>query len=59
MSTAHIYGDPPELVCDEDSSFGSGFAPFVGQAWEEAFQTSALPDQRKVILRTSFVNRPG
>jgi NAD dependent epimerase/dehydratase family enzyme len=31
MSTAHIYGDPPEIVCDEDSSFGSGFAPFVGR----------------------------
>lgn len=55
MSTAHIYGDPPELVCDEDSSFGSGFAPFVGQAWEEAFHASALVEQRKVILRTSFV----
>jgi uncharacterized protein (TIGR01777 family) len=55
MSTAHIYGDPPELVCDEDSPFGSGFAPFVGRAWEEAFHSSALPDQRKVILRTSFV----
>ena len=55
MSTAHIYGDPPNLVCDEDSSFGSGFAPFVGHAWEEAFQASVLPGQRKVILRTSFV----
>ena len=55
MSTAHIYGDPPELVCNEDSPFGSGFAPFVGRAWEEAFHSSALPDQRKVILRTSFV----
>jgi uncharacterized protein (TIGR01777 family) len=55
MSTAHIYGDPPELVCDEDSPFGSGFAPFVGRAWEEAFHASALPDQQKVILRTSFV----
>jgi hypothetical protein len=55
MSTAHIYGDPPELVCDEDSPFGSGFAPFVGRSWEEAFQASALPDQRRVILRTSFV----
>ncbi len=55
MSTAHIYGDPPELVCDEDSPFGSGFAPFIGRAWEEAFHASALPDQRKVILRTSFV----
>jgi uncharacterized protein (TIGR01777 family) len=55
MSTAHIYGDPPELVCNEDAPFGSGFAPFVGRAWEEAFHASALPDQRKVILRTSFV----
>jgi uncharacterized protein (TIGR01777 family) len=55
MSTAHIYGDPPELVCDEDSAFGSGFAPFVGRAREDAFHASALPHQRKVILRTSFV----
>jgi len=55
MSTAHIYGDPPELVCDEDSPFGSGFAPFVGRAWEDAFHASVLPDQRAVILRTSFV----
>src|SRR5258708_11983993 len=55
MSTAHIYGDPPELVCDEDAALGSGFAPFVGRAWEDAFHASALPDQRRVILRTSFV----
>src|SRR5580692_8499574 len=55
MSTAHIYGDPPELVCDEESPFGAGFAPFVGRAWEEAFHASALPDQRKVILRASLV----
>jgi uncharacterized protein (TIGR01777 family) len=55
MSTAHIYGDPPRVVCTEDSCFGSGFAPFVGRAWEEAFHASALPTQRKVILRTSFV----
>jgi uncharacterized protein (TIGR01777 family) len=55
MSTAHIYGDPPHLVCTEDSCLGSGFAPFVGRAWEEAFNASALPSQRKIILRTSFV----
>jgi len=55
MSTAHIYGDPPHLLCTEESCFGSGFAPFVGRAWEEAFNTSALPSQRQVILRTSFV----
>jgi len=55
MSTAHIYGDPPQVVCDEDSCFGSGFAPFVGQAWEKSYAESVLPTQRQVILRTSFV----
>jgi uncharacterized protein (TIGR01777 family) len=55
MSTAHIYGDPPSVVCNEDSSFGMGFAPFIGRAWEEEFHAAALLDQRKVILRTSFV----
>ncbi len=55
MSTAHNYGDPPESVCDEDSCFGAGFAPFVGRAWEEAFHESALLSQRQVTFRTSFV----
>ena len=55
MSTAHIYGDPPTVVCTEDSSFGCGLAPLVGKAWEEAFHDSVLPSQRGVILRTSFV----
>ena len=44
MGTAHIYGDPPSVICTEDSCFGSGFAPFVGRAWEEAF--SAAPCRR-------------
>ncbi len=55
MSTAHIYGDPPEAICTEESPFGYGLAPFVGQAWEDAFRASALASQRQVILRTSFV----
>ncbi|HEV7281923.1 MAG TPA: DUF1731 domain-containing protein [Pirellulaceae bacterium] len=55
MSTAHIYGDSPEVVCDEDSAFGVGLAPFVAKAWEEAYRESVLPTQRQVILRTSFV----
>lgn len=55
MSTAHIYGDPSDVICTEDSPFGYGFAPFVGRAWEQAFADSALPQQRKVLLRTSFV----
>lgn len=55
MSTAHIYGDPPTVRCDESSPFGYGLAPTVGRAWEEAFAAAALPTQRSVILRTSFV----
>jgi uncharacterized protein (TIGR01777 family) len=55
MSTAHIYGDPPEAPCTEESPFGYGFAPFVGRAWEEAFRASVLPSQRAVTLRVSFV----
>lgn len=55
MSTAHIYGDPPSAVCTEEAPFGAGFAPFVGRAWEEAAGASALPEQRRVVLRTSFV----
>lgn len=55
MSTAHIYGDPPEVECDESSATGLGLAPDVGRAWEAAFRECALPTQRQVILRTSFV----
>ncbi len=55
MATAHIYGDPPDVVCDEDSPFGYGLAPFVGQAWEDALQREAPAQIRKVVLRTSFV----
>ena len=55
MSTAHIYGDPPTALCDEESALGYGLAPDVGRAWEAAFAASVLPAQRQVILRTSFV----
>lgn len=55
MSTAHIYGDPPTQMCTEDSSFGYGLAPFVGQKWEEAFIKTLPKQMRGVRLRTSFV----
>ncbi len=55
MSTAHIYGDPPDVICSEGSEFGYGLAPFVGRAWEDAFRASILPWQRAVVLRTGFV----
>jgi uncharacterized protein (TIGR01777 family) len=55
MSTAHIYGDPPESVCDEDSAFGWGLAPYVGREWERAFANGVPSTMRQVVLRTSFV----
>ena len=55
MATAHISGDPPEVVCDEDSEFGYGLAPSVGKAWEEAYQAWVPDEVRQVVLRTSFV----
>lgn len=55
MSTAHIYGDPPTVRCDESSATGLGLAPEVGRAWEEAFAAAVVPGQRGVVLRTSFV----
>ena len=62
MSTAHIYGDPPSVVCNEESATGYGLAPTVAKEWETAFAESILPDQRGVVMRTSFVvgrNRGG
>jgi hypothetical protein len=58
MSTAHIYGDPPNTVCTEDSSFGYGLAPFVGQEWEKALLQSLPLGTREVRIRTSFVIGP-
>ena len=55
MSTAHIHGDPPEAVCDEDSALGLGLAPDVGRAWEQAYTESVPTGMRQVITRTSFV----
>ena len=55
MSTAHIVGDPPEARCDESAPPGYGLAPTVAVAWEEACDRAALPEQRVVKLRTSFV----
>ena len=55
MSTAHIYGDPPSIICDEDSHIGYGLAPYVGKAWEDSFWKALPKSIRPVIFRTSFV----
>ncbi len=58
MSTAHIYGDPPVQQCVESSPLGVGLAPTVGRAWEQEFHRAILPEQRGMLLRTSFVVGP-
>lgn len=55
MSTAHVYGDPPEAVCDEDTPFGVGLAPEVARAWEAACIETCPDHVRRVVMRTSFV----
>lgn len=55
MSTAHIDGDPPEVVCDESAAFGYGMAPFVAQAREAAYREARVDSQHGVELRTSIV----
>lgn len=55
MSTAHRYGDPPTVWCNEDSAFGHGLAPFVAEAGENAHARHAPADMGHVVLRTSFV----
>lgn len=58
MSTAHIYGDPPLVECDELASLGFGLAPTVGMAWEKEHHAAiagCAAKVRSVVLRTSFV----
>lgn len=54
-STAHIYGDPVEAVCDESTASGYGLAPYVGRRWEAALDEACPEAMRRVVLRTSFV----
>lgn len=55
MSTAHIYGDSPDVTCTEASPFGYGLAPYVGKKWEETFNQVIPEGIRGVVIRTSFV----
>lgn len=54
-ATAHIYGDPPDAVCDESCPIGYGLAPQVGQRWEAELEAACPEAVRSVMLRTSFV----
>jgi len=55
MSTAHIYGDPSHIHCDENAPTGYGLAPTVGIAWEKAFYDAKPAATRDIVLRTGFV----
>ncbi len=48
-------GEPPSAVCTESSAEGIGLAPTVARGWEAAFVEIKLPQQRGVVMRTSFV----
>lgn len=54
-ATAHIYGDPPDRVCDESAPTGMGLAPFVGKRWEAELEAACPAEMRRIVLRTSFV----
>ena len=54
-ATAHIYGDPPKVICNEESIYGYGLAPFVAEKWEEALEKYVPSKIRKVTLRISLV----
>jgi uncharacterized protein len=53
--TAHIFGDTHDEILDDASPIGTGFAPEVGVAWEQALYGTETPHTRKVNLRISFV----
>ncbi|WP_196889490.1 TIGR01777 family oxidoreductase [Aureivirga sp. CE67] len=55
MSTAHIYGDSRNRICDENATLGYGIAPFVGKKWEETFHENLPKNCRGFVMRTSFV----
>ncbi len=56
MSTAHIYGDPPSDACSEAPAIGYELAPTLAKEWEAAFAERSLPEQRGVVMRSSFVS---
>ncbi len=55
MSTAHIYGDPPDVACTEDSPFGYGLAPFVGARGNVNLNRLHCPRSVVSYFGTSFV----
>lgn len=54
-SAIAIYGDPLSVQCDEDSTHGYGFFPYVVKKWEEALEKFSPKKIRKVVFRIGIV----
>jgi uncharacterized protein (TIGR01777 family) len=54
-SSLAIYGDTGDRWCDENARVGDGFPTETCVAWEKAFNESASPKTRRVLLRIGFV----
>lgn len=54
-SAIAIYGDPLKVYCDEDSTLGYGFFPYVVKKWEEALQKFSPNKIRTVVFRIGIV----
>lgn len=54
-SSLAIYGDAGDRWCDESSSCGEGFPVETCLLWEKAFEESATPPTRRVVLRIGLV----
>lgn len=54
-SATGFYGDTKDHLCSESAPNGSDALARICRDWEEAFNTVALPQTRKVTLRIGFV----
>jgi uncharacterized protein (TIGR01777 family) len=50
-----IYGERGDHLCDEAEPPGEGFLAGTCRLWEQAFESSATPATRRVLLRIGFV----
>ncbi len=52
---AGFYGDTKDKLCDENSPAGNDALAGICQQWEDAFNSAAAPQTRRVLLRIGFV----
>lgn len=54
-SATGFYGDCADRLCDESSPNGTDALSQICRDWEKVFAGAALPETRKVTMRTGFV----